>query len=77
MNECVCLLISIGHFFFSKYNKIIFKMAEVLKIKFLFRMLADSTFVTEAREDVYLNIEVDLETDREEDQNDAEVVPKS
>lgn len=49
----------------------------MLEIKFIFRMMADSTSTREAGLNVCLDIGVDLETDHEEDENDLELQLKS
>lgn len=54
----------------------IIKATEILHIKVVYIMMANSTSTTEAGGSLCLDIRVDLKTDREEDENDAETMPE-
>lgn len=51
-------------------------MTELLEIKFLFRMMADSTFTIEASGNVSLQIRFDLKTEQVEDEDNVEAASK-
>lgn len=51
-------------------------MAELLEIKFLFRLMADNTFKIEASGNVSLEIRFDLKTKHVEDEDNVEAASK-
>lgn len=63
-------------FILLKINKIIIRNVDMLEIKFLFRIMADSTSMTEAGGNVCLNIGIDLKKHHGEDEDAAEAAHK-